>query len=432
MRKYLVIFIVFIISIVFLSFTSTCLAQEKDIELLRRAAQTELAGEEIAEDKPEETIFKSGGLGLQALNPEISVTGDFLTTFQNGEESEENHHEEHGTGNCDFNFRGLGLHFESYLDPYSRFKAAVHAAPPPHGIEIEEGYFMRYGVLGGMTLTIGKFRQQFGVVNRWHKHGLDQVDFPLALRKIFGEHGLNQTGISLDWTMPQLGKSSQELTLQFTNGENSRMFEGNEKNVPSILAHYKNYLDLSKSTYFELGLTYLIGWNDKWEVLEGTTPVHNHSTKPTSVIGLDLTLLWEPTDRMRYRNMVWRSELYCVNKKILAPDGTGKGRLNPWGAYTYIEQKVSRTLIIGIRGDYYQPDTKSYAEVNGLSLSPLAVTNKNAYLWQVGPYITWHQSPFVRFRLEYNHQDGKHMGTSQDIVILQCIFAAGPHKHERY
>ena len=76
----------------------------------------------------------------------------------------------------------------------------------------------------------------------------------------------------------------------------------------------------------------------------------------------------------------------------------------------------------------FQPDVKGYAA----TLSPLAVTNDGAHLWQIGPYITWYQSPFVHFRLEYNHQDGEHMGPAEKKIILQCIFAAGPHKHERY
>ncbi|GAG18816.1 unnamed protein product, partial [marine sediment metagenome] len=146
---------------------------DEELEALRRAA--EATQEAVPEEEAAETTFKSRGLGLQALNPEISVTGDFLAGTGLEVAHGEHHHGE--PTDWDFNFRGLGLHFESYLDPYSRFKAAVHAAPPPHGIEIEEGYFTRYGALGGGNLTLGKFRQQFGVVNRWHKHALDYIDF---------------------------------------------------------------------------------------------------------------------------------------------------------------------------------------------------------------------------------------------------------------
>ena len=46
--------------------------------------------------------------------------------------------------------------------------------------------------------------------------------------------------------------------------------------------------------------------------------------------------------------------------------------------------------------------------------------------------MTWRQSPFVKYRVEYNHVDGHGMEEPEDILYFQLIFAAGPHKHERY
>jgi hypothetical protein len=60
------------------------------------------------------------------------------------------------------------------------------------------------------------------------------------------------------------------------------------------------------------------------------------------------------------------------------------------------------------------------------------VTSDNPYILQVGPYITWWQSPFVKFLIEYDYGNGKRIDSPEHIVWLQCIFAAGPHKHERY
>ena len=391
-----------------------------ELTTLRELAKAKAAEEAIPEEKPEETIFKSGGLGLQALNPEISVTGDFLFSSRQDSTSGES---------SDFNFRTLGIHVESWLDPYTRFKAAIPVTE--NEAKLGEGYVTLYDIGPELNLTLGKFRQQFGVVNRWHKHGLDQVDFPLPLRNIFGNGGLNQSGLSLDWLMPPAGDASQQLTFQVTDGSNSRLFGGNTSNRPSLLAHYKNYRDLSKDTYLEYGLTGLVGWNDQWEVDSSTTT--QDSREMTTVLGADLTVLWEPTEKMRYRNVEWRSEAYWLNKDILAPDGSGEDTINAWGLYSYLQTKISRTIDIGIRGDYFVPDTKSYANYSGCtSLSPLAVTGDNPYLWQVGPYITWWQSPFVKFRLEYNHSNGRGIDNPEDIVWFQMIFSAGPHKHERY
>ncbi len=390
-----------------------------ELTALRELAKAKAAEEAIAEEELEETTFKSGGLGLQALNPEISVTGDVLFSSRQDTTSDKS---------SDFDFRTLGIHIESWLDPYTRFKAAIPVTES--GTALGEGYMTLYDVADDLNLTFGKFRQQFGVVNRWHKHGLDQVDFPLALRQVFGNGGLNQTGLSLDWLMPPAGDSSQQLTFQVTDGSNSRLFDGNARNRPSLLAHYKNYRDLSKDTYLECGLTGLIGWNDEWDIQGGTI---QNSSEMTTVLGADLSVLWEPAEKMRYRNVEWRSEVYWLNKALLAPDGSGSDTINAWGLYSYLQTKISRTTDIGIRGDFYVPDTKSYANLSSpLSLSPLAVTSDNPYLWQISPYITWWQSPFVKFRAEYDYSNGKGIENPEHVIWLQVIFSAGPHKHERY
>jgi hypothetical protein len=280
----------------------------------------------------------------------------------------------------------------------------------------------------GLNLTLGKFRQQFGVVNRWHKHGLDQVDFPLALRQVFGEGGLNQVGVSLEWTMPDVAGLSQKGILEVTDADNGRIFGENTDKHPSILGRYSLYRDLSASTYAELGVTGLWGQNNEWMVSDSIID----QELDVWVGGADLTILWEPTGRMRYRNLTWRTEGYAVSKDILAPDGSGEDAIRAWGAYSYLESKVSRTVILGVRGDYFVPDEKEYAEGESWTLAPLAVAAEDPCRWQVGPYVTWHQSPFVHFRAEYNHQDGDGTGPEEDIFWLQCIFAAGPHKHERY
>ena len=393
--------------------------EQSETEELRRLA-AEMAAKEDKREESKETIFKDAGLALQKLNPEISVTGDIVNTYTVDAD----------TDRFDFNFRNLGIHFESYLDPYTRFKAAVPVSTS--SASIGEAYLTRYGIIKDVNFTMGKFRQQFGVVNRWHKHGLDQVDFPLALRQIFGDGGLNQTGISFDWTMSPIFDSAQELTVQVTNGENARVFSGNTVSVPSVLTHYKNYRDLSKDTYLEMGLTGLLGWNEEWDVSSGGATVTTKDYRHAACFGADLTVLWEPTDQMRYRNLEWRSELYWLNKGIVAPDDSGNDIINAWGAYSYLQAKVSRTLDIGIRGDFYMPDTKGYADVSGLSLAPLAYVEKDSYQWQISPYITWGQSPFVKFRLEYDHLDGENFAQPEDRIMLQAVFAVGPHKHERY
>jgi len=394
---------------------------EEEADYLRKLAES-MAGEEEEEKKPEETVFKFGGLSLQKLNPEISVSGDFLGYYR---------HQSGTRKRTDASMRGLELNFQSYLDPFSRLKATTHIHDEE--IHLEEIYFTRFSMFENANLDLGRFRQQFGVINRWHEDAIDQVEYPLALRSIFGEEGINQTGASLEWILPKWGKAHQGLIFQLTNTENERLFGGDTLGNPCMLFRYKNYRDLSRDTYLEFGLSGLFGWNDEWNVDKGGAALETeYDALGTQVFGADLSVLWEPADRALYRNVEWRSEVYLLNRDILAPDNSGRDNLQAWGGYSYLQTKAARNLDIGIRYDYYKPDSKGYANVANASLAPLAYTADDAYRWQICPYLTWWQSEFVKFRLEYDYADGSGMEKPENILWFQAIFAAGPHKHERY
>jgi hypothetical protein len=392
--------------------------QQSELDALLDKMQEE-AGEAEKEITPDETVFRFKGLGLQALNPEISASVDLLGSFIDQENVRQR---------TDFTVRAFELNFQSYLDPFSRFKATV-PIDDAGNIEVEEAYFTRFNVLENCNLTLGKFRQQFGVINRWHGDALDQVNYPMPITMILGDDGLSQTGAALDWTMPAWGEAAQELNIQVTGTENERLFEGDTLGNPSILFHYKNFRDLSKDSYFEFGLSSLFGWNDEWQV---GPDIYNDSLC-TQVFGADFTYVWEPIERSMYRNIEWRSEILVFNRDILAPDGSGRDSLYGWGAFSYIHSKVDVNLYLGIRGDYFAPDEKPYASMNGSPVSPFAYASDNPYRWQVAPYITWWQSEFVRFHLEYNYANGQGMSEEPaHAVYFQVVFAAGPHKHERY
>lgn len=393
---------------------------EDEAAFLRQLAES-MAGEKKQEQKPEETIFKQSGLSLQQLNPEISVSVDMLAHYTDQEDVRQR---------SDAEIRGAELNFQSYLDPFSRMKVTMHVSD--EGVDVEEAYMTRFSVFEGANLDLGRFRQPFGVVNRWHEDALDQVQYPLPLRNIFGDEGLNQTGASLDLSLPDWGKAYQNLILQVTNTENERLFAGDSLGTPSMLFHYKNYRDLDENMYLEFGLSGLFGWSDEWDVMRSGSLVKEYDALGTQVYGVDLSVVWEPVAEALYRNLEWRSELYVLNRDLLAPDGSGRDTLNAWGAYSYLQAKVARDLELGIRGDWYEPDTKNYAAVAGASLSPLAVTASGAYRWQLAPYLTWWQSEFVKFRFEYDYADGEGLEGAAHTLWFQALFAIGPHKHERY
>ncbi|MCP4707670.1 MAG: hypothetical protein GY869_03510 [Planctomycetes bacterium] len=397
--------------------------QVNELDALLAQMQEE-AGDEPAEaERPEDTVFRFKGLSLQKLNPEISASADMLGTYIDQPGTRER---------TNFAVRSYEINIQSYLDPFSRFKSTFYI-DDAGDVGVEEAYFTRFSVLENMNLTLGIFRQQFGVINRWHGDALDQVNYPMALNKILGDGGINQSGVGLDFSLPTWGEAAQSLTIQITDSQNEHLFNGDTLGTPSMLFHYKNFRDLSDATYLEFGLSGLFGWNDTWRVDDGFgSMVDRTDALGTQVVGADMTMVWEPPAQAMYKNIEWRSEILAFNRDLLAPDGTGRDSVCGWGAFSYVQSKVKRNLFLGFRGDYFQPDEKDYASMGGSPVSSFAYASNDPYRWAAVPYLTWWQSDWVRYHLEYQYQDGQGMEEASHIFYFQVVMSVGPHKHERY
>ncbi len=410
----------------------------EDLEIKQLRMEGKVESVTPAKEKIKPKTFTGHARSLQGLNPELSLTGDMGGVFVWSDGKEYVGQERSG-----FKFRGLGVHFQSTLDPFSFMKAAVSISPD--GVVFGEAYMVWTNVGGVMNIMAGKFRQQLGVVNRWHKHGLDQYDFPLMLTEPFGPGGLNQIGVSFQFLLPKLTAHANELTIQLTNGMNAKAFSGKTFSVPTSLVYFKNYWDLSKSTYLELGLTGIVGFNnqrgrstsgdlytDDQQTVpfnlyndQGSTvplsfapagPVVDDKWRVTAFGGANLTLFWEPMKKGKYRNFLWRSA-FLYGYQRLAADAAGARTDIKWmGGYSYVQTKLNRSFEIGLRGDLVRT---------------FEVSDERHYQYQVVPYLIWFQSPWARVRLEYNYHDGNAMQAVHR-VIFQVVFAAGPHKHERY
>jgi hypothetical protein len=386
------------------------------VERMVQDAQNEARATD-EERKPEEREFLAGGLALQKLNPELTFCGDMLAglildgrKFYAGE-----------SDRSGIPVRAVGLHFQHVLDPYSMFKSAFHISPA-HGFHTEEVYISWFGIVPSMSFTVGRFRQSFGILNRWHAHDLDQTDYPLALTQVLGDEGLIGDGLVVKWLMPSLLAHVNELTLEVVNGTNEMLFSGEHFTVPSTLLHLKNYYDLSPNTYLELGLTGMFGFNNQRGVPADDGTLVDEPWRKTYVGGADLTLFWSPLAQARYRSFLWRSEFYYANKEL--PASEPRTSQVAWGAYSYLQYQLSVRWFLGVRGDVAVPTVRANDDV----------------AWDVVPYLTVWQSEFVYLRFEYRHgqripyltSDGGLGRRTDNRVLLQIDFAAGPHKHEKY
>jgi hypothetical protein len=311
-----------------------------------------------------------GERSQQALNPEISVLGDVYGMYDDvSGESEAVLHE-------------VELAIQSALDPYTLFKVCIgvhqaeeeeeglrHEHSDEYHWHLEEGYVTWLAPLPGLSLDVGKFKQPFGVYNRWHAHALPVLEYPLYIRKLFSDEGLASTGLSANTLFQGLGTS--EFTLQAVShgGENA------------ALAHYKSYWDLTPEVYLEGGLSYF--------------------SREPDAYGADLTLLYEPTARAKYSHVQFHAEW-------------GR-RDEAQGLFTLLEKRFSAKFLAGL----------SYEQAEEL-LDPARDTTA----W--GGVLTYWQSEYVRLRLHLIEESLSWTDQKSRRAVLQLSVAAGPHKHEEY
>jgi hypothetical protein len=352
---------------------------QDDLAALRAAAAAAAGHSDTTPAAPPQpTVFVGRERNQSQLNPEISVTGDVRAygTIP-------------GVQRDNFDPREFEIGFQSALDPYSHTKIFVSLEDGEVGIE--EGYAYWTGLPGHVRLDVGKFRQQFGEVNRWHLHALPEAEYPLAIRTYLGPDGLSGTGLSFYRAFAGLG--THELTAQLTrSASDGELFGGGGR--PTYLVHLLNFWQLSQSTYLQLGGTGLLGQNPD-------------SSLQTAVGGVDFRLTWRPPARALYRDWTLRGELLALRKRY---GGAGTTRLGGYIGTTY---KLNQRFIAGLRYDYVEEP------VTG------AVTR------QVVPSLTMWESEWVYLRAQYTWQKIASAGATQQIA-LQAVWAIGPHKHESY
>ncbi|MGB5552663.1 MAG: hypothetical protein WBO74_19455, partial [Thermoanaerobaculia bacterium] len=230
--------------------------QQEDLEALLAEAEELTAEEKLKEEVAEgqRDTFVGRERTQQALNPEISFIGDFSYDWSESDIKD------------GFVMRGVEIGLQAPLDPYTRFKGylAGHQEPfefPFHdpaaeghleeedhegehehggeiGVNVEEAYMEWVALPFHTRLQVGKFRQQYGTLNRWHRHALPSVDTPFALENAFGHEGLVGLGFGLDWQLGKLWSTNNGLTLQITNADTSVAFAGSDWNDPAFLLRH--------------------------------------------------------------------------------------------------------------------------------------------------------------------------------------------------
>ena len=340
-------------------------------------------------------IYGGASAASKALNPDISVIGDFigaaggnsappLATLQP--------------------FPSLQMHesevgFQAIIDPYARGDFFISFGE--EGVNLEEGYITFTALPAGVVAKVGKMRSVFGKVNLMHNHVLPWIDRPIVNTNLVGgEDGIDDAGVSIERILPAPKGIFLEATGQVFRGDSADVFKASQKSDVSTVAHLRGYKDITESTNLDIGLSYARGHNDA-----GTNSVTPLSSTDflTQLYGVDATLRWKPLRRSIYHSFVGRSEFTWSQRQQPLREQRA------FGFYTSADYQLKRRWFLGGRYDW--SDRSRFANV----------TDKGGSV-----VLTYWPSEFSQIRGQYRFTNYAENIKANEL-LMQVIFSLGAH-----
>jgi hypothetical protein len=326
----------------------------------------------------------AGGSAAKALNPDVSVIGDFIGK---------------AGGNSIQPTRALEMHesevgFQAIIDPYARGDFFISFGE--EGVNLEEGYITLTALPAGIVAKVGKMRSVFGKVNTLHNHVLPWIDRPLVTNNLVGgEDGIDDAGVSISRIIPAPKGLFLEATGQVFRGDSGEddnpVFRSSRNSDVSTVAHLRGYKDITESTNVDIGLSYARGHNEL-----GTDFL-------TQLYGVDATLRWKPLRRSIYHSFVARSEFIWSQRQQLPAEQRA------FGFYTSADYQLGRRWFLG--GRYDSSDRSHFANL----------TDKGGSI-----VLTYWPSEFSQIRGQYRFTKYADNINANEL-FMQVIFSLGAH-----
>jgi len=328
----------------------------------------------------------AGGSAAKALNPDISVIGDFIGAL--GGNSQQNTVSLQPIPAFQMHESEIGL--QSIIDPYARGDFFISFGE--EGVNLEEGFITFTALPGSFVAKVGKMRSAFGKVNTMHNHVLPWVDRPLVTNNLVGgEDGIDDAGVSVERILPAPKGIFLEATGQVFRGDSGDVFQSSQRSDVSAVAHLRGYHDLNESTNLDLGVSYARGHNDL-----GTDFL-------THLYGVDATLRWKPLRRSIYHSFVGRSELIWSNRQQLPASQKS------FGYYASADYQLARRWFVGGRFDHSDRSRNDSLTDKGGSVT-----------------LTYWPSEFSQLRGQYRFTRYANNIDANEF-FMQLIFSLGAH-----
>jgi hypothetical protein len=185
------------------------------------------------------------------MNPAIAAVGEFEASTSDNPELGHPH---------EIMFHGGDLDLYASVDPY--FKAELVIAVSDKEAGFEEAFLESMTIPAGLKVRVGKFKTPFGKWNTVHGHALPTITIPLSWELVFGEEGLNESGIAVSELLPFM-PTYHEIIGLVLNGNNTTAFNDAKTRDLLYMGHLKNFFELGDYRTLEIGFSGAYGRNNQ-------------------------------------------------------------------------------------------------------------------------------------------------------------------------
>ncbi|HZF72518.1 MAG TPA: hypothetical protein VEZ51_03750 [Gemmatimonadaceae bacterium] len=333
-----------------------------------------------------------------------------------------------------FTIPNAEISLDGNVDPYfkgfSNIVLKIDSAGDT-GIELEEAYGLTTSLPANLQVKFGQFFTEFGRQNAQHPHAWSFLDAPLVLVRMFGPDGLRSQGLRVSWLLPtpfytealvSVMNATGETTSSFRSPASSEIHGGVVDTQPVngftdllLVPRINTSFDLTETQTVVLGVSGAFG------------PNNSGPSARTQVYGVDAYWKWKPAaaeagfpflslqSEALFRHYDAAQRISEADPAVTLPSEVLKDR----GAYAQVLWGIKPRIVAGLRGDIARGNQSAF------------VSELRRDQTRISPNLTWYPTEFSKFRVQYNFDDRKAIGTDHSLWF-QFEFLIGAHAAHKF
>jgi hypothetical protein len=297
-------------------------------------------------------------------------------------------------------------------------------------VAVEEAYVNTLALPAGLALKLGRFKSEIGYQNHIHAHAWEFVDEPLAYRALLAGQ-LQDDGVQLRWVAPtdllvEIGAEGYRGAAYPAGGEKRSGFK-------SVTGFVHVGGDAGTGGAWRVGLSHLRADAEGRETGEDIPTVF---TGDSDVSILDFVYKWAPDGNPIVTNFTFNAEyLRREEDGDLVYDPAGSADASAYdgtqtGWYAQAIYQFMPRWRVGLRHDALSADNRVANPAAGTSLETLADDSSDPKRDSV--MVDFSNSEFSRIRLQYNRDESRPGGETDDQYFVQFVYSLGAHPAHQF